>query len=96
MSHSESLPWFYGYYHCFLDGYRQTAVPVMRLTKQDVSFVWTTACQRAFDTLRESLMEIPMLNYVRQGKDFILDTYASQHDIGVVLSQLDDTLMVPR
>ena len=68
---------FMGYYGRLLAEYSQIALPLTRLTKKDVPFMWTMVCQQAFDTLRTSLMKIPMLHYVKQGKDFILDTNAS-------------------
>lgn len=37
-------------------------------------------------------MQITVLHYVREGRDFILDTDASQHTIGAVLGQLGEQL----
>ena len=47
-------------------------------------------CASRLLTLRMSLMKIPLLHYVRQGKDFILDIDASQHAVGAVLNQMGD------
>ena len=51
--------------------------------------MWIMVCQRAFNTMT-SLMKIPILHYVKQGKDFILDTDGSQYAVEAVLSQLDE------
>ena len=36
--------------------YAELVLPLTRLTRKDVPFVWTPACQRAFDTVREFLL----------------------------------------
>ena len=47
-------------------------------------------CQHAIDTLKEKLTSAPVLAYLLIGKDFLLDTDASQFAVGADLSQEHD------
>lgn len=59
--------------------------PLHRLTEKNCPFQWTTACQQAYDTLRQKLAAFP--DYT---KELILDTDASDNASGAVLSQIKD------
>ncbi|XP_015161080.1 uncharacterized protein [Solanum tuberosum] len=37
-----------GYYRLFVEGFSTIAAPLIRLTRQDVSFVWSEECERRF------------------------------------------------
>lgn len=76
-----------GYYRRFIEGYSQTAKPLTTLLNKDVPFEWSTECQRAFETLKQKLVEAPVLQYPDFGRPFILTTDASQFAIGSILSQ---------
>jgi len=57
------------------------------LTENQVKFLWNEQCQLAFDKLKQMLTAAPLFSFpLREGK-FILDTDASGHGIGAVLSQ---------
>ncbi len=60
------------------------------LLKKETPFEWTDKQQRAFDFLKERLMEAPILQYPDFGKQFILYTDASGTGLGAVLSQKDE------
>src|SRR5436189_605734 len=60
------------------------------LLKKKTPFEWTDKQQRAFDFLKERLMEAPILQYPDFGKQFILYTDASGTGLGAVLSQKDE------
>ena len=55
-----------------------------------MEFVWTTACDQAFEELKARLVSAPVLAHPRLDGRFILDTDASQDGIGAVLSQIQD------
>ena len=78
------------YYRRFQKDYSQIAKPLQNLTKKDSEWVWSPACQRAFETLRNNLVTAPMLKYADMEKPFILTTDASSVALGYVLSQVDD------
>ncbi|KAL4134678.1 hypothetical protein QTP88_006404 [Uroleucon formosanum] len=76
-----------GYYRRFIEGYSQTAKPLTALLNKDVPFEWSTECQRAFEMLKQKLVQAPVLQYPDFERPFILTTDASQFAIGSILSQ---------
>ena len=80
-----------GYYRRFIEKYAEKAKPLNRLTEKQNSFVWNEDCQVAFEKLKQSLMNAPILVYPDFSKPFILDTDASNDAIGAVLSQKNES-----
>ena len=52
-------------------------------------FQWSDECARAFATLKEALTS-PILGYPADEGIFVLDTDASGHGLGAVLSQMQE------
>ena len=77
------------YYRHFVPKFADVAAPLRALTKKDITFNWTIACQRAFDELKGLLVSAPVLAYPRfgLGEEFVLETDASGVGLGAVLSQ---------
>ena len=83
------------YYRRFIPNFAAVAQPLHKLTEPKTEFVWTGQCQLAFDSLKGLLTSGRVLAYpTREGK-FVLDTDASDHGIGAVLSQLQDGVEKP-
>lgn len=81
---------FANYYRRFIKNFAQISAPLNRLTQKDVEFRWSNECQIAFDTLRESLIRPPILQYPNFEGNFTLRTDASGFALGAVLSNADD------
>jgi len=64
------------------------AQPLNRLTAKGVRWQWTQEEQQAFNHLKQRLIEAPILAYPDPAKEYILDTDASDHNVGAVLSQV--------
>ena len=81
-----------GYYRKFIPGFASTASPVTNLTHQNSLnlVIWTDACQQAFESLKDSLCDLPILHSPDFTKQFVLQTDASDRGVGAVLSQRDD------
>ena len=81
-----------GYYRKFIPHFSTVAVTLTDLTRKAAPTVvqWNSRCQKAFDTLKNSLCESPLLHGPDFSKQFILQTDASERGIGAVLSQNDD------
>ena len=79
-----------GYYRRFVHNFSEIAAPLHALTKKNAVFHWTAECQKAFDDLKDRLTEAPILALPRDEGTYILDTDASDHGIGAVLSQIQD------
>ena len=80
------------YYRHFVPNFAQVARPLHKLTEANINveFVWTPECQSSFQTLKTLLSTAPVLAYPDFTAEFILDTDASNHGIGAVLSQVKD------
>ena len=75
------------YYRRFISGFSVLANPLFTLTKKDVDYVWSPACQEAFQSLKKQLTEAPVLAFPNFNQGFLLDTDASGLGLGAVLAQ---------
>ena len=78
------------YYRHFIHGYAEVAKPLHELSRKGSDFKWTKDCESTFSTLKTKLTSSPILAYPDSSKPFILDTDASNHSLGAVLSQIQD------
>lgn len=83
---------FMNYYRRFIKNFAELAVPLNRLTRKGVKFVWDEQCEKSFQTLKLHLTTPPLLQYpdFSENNVFILRTDASKQAIGAVLSNSDD------
>ncbi len=79
-----------GFYRKHIDHYSHLAAALTDLTRKNQPFRWTAECQRAFEDLKDKLVTSPILVKANLGKQFILETDASQHHVAAVLLQYDD------
>src|SRR5438045_1683318 len=80
----------FSYYRKFVKDFSKIAAPMTALLKKETPFEWTDKQQKAFNFLKERLMEAPILQYPDFEKQFILYTDASGIGLGAVLSQKDE------
>ena len=78
---------FVGYYRKFIPRYSDIARPLTNLTRKDIPFDWTDACQTAFQMLKEFLLKEPILKYPMPKQPYILYTDASKYAWAGVLTQ---------
>jgi hypothetical protein len=45
----------------YVQRYSQIVVPMFKLIKKDVNFVWDKDCQQAFEVLKKTPVDIPIL-----------------------------------
>uniref|UniRef100_A0A3B3RSX8 Reverse transcriptase RNase H-like domain-containing protein n=1 Tax=Paramormyrops kingsleyae TaxID=1676925 RepID=A0A3B3RSX8_9TELE len=76
------------YYRRFVQDFATIASPLHRLTQKGQAFVWDSDCERAFATLRAALTSAPVLGFPDPKETFVLDTDASDVELGAVLSQV--------
>ena len=81
-----------GYYRKFVPRFADISRPLTKLTRHNVVFEWTDQCSKAFNHLRELLMEYPILSYPDPKQGYILYTDASGIGWSGVLTQehMDD------
>ena len=75
------------YYRRFIKNCSEMSKPLSQLTERNRPFKWTDQCQESFEALRRALASAPVLAFPDFSQTFILDTDASNHGIGAVLSQ---------
>ncbi|XP_073294437.1 uncharacterized protein [Primulina huaijiensis] len=76
-----------GYYRKFIQGFSSIAVPLTSLTKKNAKFLWSTECQKSFDTLNQALITAPVLVMPSGQGNFVLYTDSSKLGLGAILMQ---------
>lgn len=86
----QSFLGFCNFYRRFVQNYGRIAKPLNNLTCKEVPFQWTAECQQAFDQLKDTLLNAPVLAHFEYGRPTRMETDASDGVCAGVLSQLVD------
>ena len=78
---------FSNFYRRHIPRLSELTAPLVRLTRKDVEFKWSQECEDAFRSIKDSLLQYPVLRYPDFSKDFYLSTDASDFAISGVLEQ---------
>lgn len=76
-----------GYYRKFVKNFGVINKPLTQLLRKDTPFVWTSATESAFQTLKSALVSALVLALPNFSKTFTIETDAIDTGIGAVLSQ---------
>lgn len=79
-----------GYYRRFCKNFSSVAAPLTTLTSPSQPFVWSSECQKAFESLKGILCCTPVLSAPDFSRSFKLEVDASAAGAGAVLLQEDD------
>ena len=85
----------YKYYRIFIKNFAKIALPLHKLTRKNVPFVWGSDQQKAFDKLKEFFTSAPILRNPDGNKPFIVETNASNFTVSTILSQEFDGQLHP-
>ena len=80
-----------GYYRRFCSNFSVVAAPLTDLVSPHKKFVWSPACQTAFDNICSLLITTPVLRAPDFHRPFQVQVDASDIGAGAVLLQTDDT-----
>lgn len=75
------------FYRRFINNFAEIARPLNKLTRKKSIFIWSKECQKAFEMLKNSLIQKPILQYPDFKKEFVVTVDASNYACGAVLSQ---------
>ncbi|POM64277.1 Reverse transcriptase [Phytophthora palmivora] len=78
------------YLHKYSAGYAELALSLWDLLKKDADWVWEQQHQDAFDNIKASLQQVPVLALPDENKSFSIVCDASDYVIGGALLQKDD------
>ena len=80
---------FANFYRRFIPDYSNVARPLIDLTKKNLQWNWTTACQNSFDSLKFLFLSKPVLHLPDLSAPFAIATDASKFASGGILLQTD-------
>uniref|UniRef100_A0A1B6JZN4 RNA-directed DNA polymerase n=1 Tax=Homalodisca liturata TaxID=320908 RepID=A0A1B6JZN4_9HEMI len=83
------------FYRRFIPDFAEVAAPLNALRRKDAKFVWGEDQERAFQLLREAIIQPPVLRIPDFSRPFILQTDSSSCAVGAVLSQEFDGARQP-
>ena len=86
---------FYNYYRVFIKDFAKIALPIHKLTRKNVPFIWGPEQLNASVKLKELFTSAPILINPDSNKPFIVETDASNFAVGAVLSQEVDGILHP-
>jgi len=75
----------------FISHMTATCGPIFKLLRKDQWIVWTNDCQKAFDSIKEYLLEPPILVPPVEGRPLIMYSTVLDESMGCVLGQQDET-----
>ena len=96
LNHVKEIKQFLGLTGCyrkFVPRFADISRPLTTLTKEDMKFEWTPACQKLFELLKETLCGEPVLKYADTSKPYTLYTDASKFGWAGVLTQTHTTVI---
>ena len=84
-----------GYYRKFIKNFAKIAKPLTVLTRMDVKFKWMETDRCAFMTLKDAIIQAPILRYPDTTKPYIVYTDASDDACRAQLSQMHEEAEFP-
>ena len=83
------------YYRNFIPNFAQITVPLNRLLRNNVPFVWSEECEKAFREIQDRLVTPPVLVHPEIGGHFYILTDASDNACGAVICHKVNDLLHP-
>ena len=74
----------------FISNMTATCAPIFKLLRKDQGCIWTEDCQRAFERIKEYLLEPPILSPPVEGRPLIMYLTVLDESMGCILGQQDE------
>src|SRR5271156_2146964 len=78
---------FANFYRRFVRSYSRVCRPMLDLLKKSQEFIWSKACEKSFEELKNAFMSAPVLQMPNMEEQFVVEPNASGFARGAVLSQ---------
>src|SRR5882724_8142818 len=79
---------FANFYRRFIVGFSDIVIPLIRLTCKDTPFTWGPDHTEAFETLKTTFTQAPILAHFNPDNPIVVETDASDYAITVIISQI--------
>jgi hypothetical protein len=80
---------FANFYRRFINEFSDLATPLIHLTRKNMKFKWSSACQDAFDRLKTAFTTAPVLRHFDPRLPCVVEADSSDYCTGGVLLQED-------
>ncbi|MBW0543275.1 hypothetical protein O181_082990 [Austropuccinia psidii MF-1] len=90
----KALQYFLGFanfYCCFIKNYSKKITSLTSLLKKDSPFIFNEEALSQFQLLKEAFTTAPIVSHFNPSLPTIVETDASDYDLGAVLSQVNDS-----
>lgn len=84
-----------GFYRRHVNNFATIVIPLTNLLKKTNPLVWSEACELAFNSLKEVISRMTLLNVPDPSQPFHVYTDASHYAVGATLAQRKDGVNVP-
>lgn len=75
------------WYRRFIPSFSTIVSPLTKLTQKNQPFIWDEGCERALNTIKQTLVSAPILACPDFNLPFYVETDASDYGLGAVLTQ---------
>jgi hypothetical protein len=83
-----------GYYQRFIEWFSTIAIPMTRLTQEEIKWEWTKECKESFQELKKGLTTVPVINFPLWTKGLVVySDDASKKGLGYVLMQYSKVIV---
>ena len=79
---------FANFYCRFIVNFLETITPLTCLTQKDTKFLWGPEHQQAFDTLKLTFTQAPVLTHFDPANLIVIETDTSDYTITAIISQI--------